>query len=66
MCDNVCLVCVLAACDSCVVVLLKDLDGMNDNFASVSHHLINLNASSITWAQLNNLSRSMNDIAVST
>uniref|UniRef100_A0A8K9UV88 Laminin subunit alpha-5 n=1 Tax=Oncorhynchus mykiss TaxID=8022 RepID=A0A8K9UV88_ONCMY len=50
-------------CDSCVVVLLKDLDGMTDNFGSVAHHLINLSVSSIPWAQLHNLSRSVNDIA---
>uniref|UniRef100_A0AAZ3P6S1 Laminin subunit alpha-5 n=1 Tax=Oncorhynchus tshawytscha TaxID=74940 RepID=A0AAZ3P6S1_ONCTS len=50
-------------CDSCVVVLLKDLDGMTDNFGSVAHHLINLSVSSIPWAQLHNLSRSVNDVA---
>ncbi|XP_064815894.1 laminin subunit alpha-5-like, partial [Oncorhynchus masou masou] len=50
-------------CDSCVVVLLKDLDDMNDNFGSVAHHLINLSVSSIPWAQLHNLSSSVNDIA---
>ncbi|XP_064877179.1 laminin subunit alpha-5-like [Oncorhynchus nerka] len=51
-------------CDSCVVVLLKDLDGMTDNFGSVARHLINLSVSSIPWAQLHNLSRSVNDIAI--
>ncbi|XP_055747285.1 laminin subunit alpha-5-like [Salvelinus fontinalis] len=50
-------------CDSCVVVLLKDLDGMNDNFGSVARQLINMGVSSIPWARLNNLSRSVNDIA---
>uniref|UniRef100_A0A8K9X878 Laminin subunit alpha-5 n=1 Tax=Oncorhynchus mykiss TaxID=8022 RepID=A0A8K9X878_ONCMY len=53
-------------CDSCVIVLLEDLDKINDNFGSVAHQLINLNASSITLTQLNNLSRSMDNISVST
>ncbi|XP_044207309.1 laminin subunit alpha-5 isoform X2 [Thunnus albacares] len=50
-------------CDSCVVVLLEDLDKMNDDFRSVAGQLTNLNASSIVWAQLDNLNKSMEEIA---
>ncbi|XP_045065442.1 laminin subunit alpha-5 isoform X2 [Coregonus clupeaformis] len=41
-------------CDSCVIVLLEDLDKMNNSFGSIAHQLTNLNASSIAWAQLHN------------
>jgi len=54
-----------AACDSCVIVLLEDLDKMNDNFSSVASQLSNLNASSMAWAQLHSLNKSVEDIAVS-
>ncbi|KAK7884079.1 hypothetical protein WMY93_027202 [Mugilogobius chulae] len=50
-------------CDSCVIVLLEDLDKMNENFTSVAAQLGNLNASSIAWAQLNNLNKTMEDIS---
>lgn len=50
-------------CDSCVVVLLEDLERMSENFTSVSAQLRNLNASSIAWAQLNSLNKTMADIA---
>uniref|UniRef100_A0A3B4BCE3 Laminin, alpha 5 n=1 Tax=Periophthalmus magnuspinnatus TaxID=409849 RepID=A0A3B4BCE3_9GOBI len=50
-------------CDSCVVVLLEDLDKMNENFTSVAGQLRNLNASSIAWAQLDNLNKTMEDIS---
>ncbi|XP_022051460.2 laminin subunit alpha-5 isoform X1 [Acanthochromis polyacanthus] len=50
-------------CDSCVIVLLEDLDKMNDNFRSVSGQLSSLNASSMAWAQLNNLNKSVEDMA---
>uniref|UniRef100_UPI0037E9B905 laminin subunit alpha-5 n=1 Tax=Semicossyphus pulcher TaxID=241346 RepID=UPI0037E9B905 len=50
-------------CDSCVIVLLEDLDKMNDNFRSVTGQLRSLNASSMAWAQLNNVNKSMEDIA---
>ena len=55
----------LAACDSCVIVLLEDLDKMNDNFHSVADQLKSLNASSMAWAQLNNLNKTLEDVAVS-
>nr|XP_020511496.2 laminin subunit alpha-5-like [Labrus bergylta] len=50
-------------CDSCVIVLLEDLDKMNDNFRSVAGQLSKLNASSMAWAQLNNVNKSIEDIA---
>ncbi|XP_059188801.1 laminin subunit alpha-5 isoform X2 [Centropristis striata] len=50
-------------CDSCVIVLLEDLDKMSDNFRSVSRQLGSLNASSMAWAQLQNLNHSVEDLA---
>ncbi|XP_036961278.1 laminin subunit alpha-5 isoform X1 [Acanthopagrus latus] len=50
-------------CDSCVIVLLEDLDKMNDNFHSVAGQLKSLNASSMAWAQLNNLNKTLEDVA---
>ncbi|KAM9785933.1 laminin subunit alpha-5 [Neosynchiropus ocellatus] len=50
-------------CDSCVVVLLEDLDQMNAEFLRVADQLKNLNASSIAWTQLQNLNKSMEEIA---
>uniref|UniRef100_A0A3B4YWT5 Laminin A chain n=1 Tax=Stegastes partitus TaxID=144197 RepID=A0A3B4YWT5_9TELE len=50
-------------CDSCVVVLLEDLDKMNENFRSVADQLGSLNASSMAWAQLHNLNKSVEDMA---
>ncbi|XP_041655744.1 laminin subunit alpha-5 isoform X2 [Cheilinus undulatus] len=50
-------------CDSCVIVLLEDLDKMNEDFRSVAGQLTNLNASSMAWAQLSNVNKSMEDIA---
>ncbi|XP_063064918.1 laminin subunit alpha-5 isoform X2 [Engraulis encrasicolus] len=50
-------------CDSCVKVLLQDLDALAANFSSVSSHLTSLNASSMAWAQLHNLNASMEAIA---
>ncbi|XP_037629113.1 laminin subunit alpha-5 isoform X3 [Sebastes umbrosus] len=50
-------------CDSCVVVLLEDLDKMNDDFHTVTGQLSSLNASSMAWAQLQNLNKSVDDMA---
>ncbi|XP_056241478.1 laminin subunit alpha-5 isoform X1 [Seriola aureovittata] len=50
-------------CDSCVIVLLEDLDKLNNNFSSVAGQLSSLNASSMAWAQLNNLNKSIEDVA---
>ncbi|KAJ8257343.1 hypothetical protein GJAV_G00184600 [Gymnothorax javanicus] len=46
-------------CDSCVVVLLEDLESMSNSFGSVERQLGNLNASAIAWAQLQSLNESV-------
>ncbi|XP_035864341.1 laminin subunit alpha-5 isoform X2 [Sander lucioperca] len=50
-------------CDSCVIVLLEDLDKINANFSSVAGQLSSLNASSMAWAQLHSLNKSVEEIA---
>ncbi|XP_047186725.1 laminin subunit alpha-5 isoform X2 [Scophthalmus maximus] len=50
-------------CDSCVIVLLEDLDQMNSNFSSVAAQLGNLNASSMAWAQLQVLNKTVENLA---
>ncbi|XDV45701.1 hypothetical protein PO909_013751 [Leuciscus waleckii] len=50
-------------CDSCVIVLLEDLDKINQLYQSVANQLTSLNASSMAWTQLNRLYASMEDIA---
>ncbi|XP_056106000.1 laminin subunit alpha-5 isoform X1 [Rhinichthys klamathensis goyatoka] len=50
-------------CDSCVMVLLEDLDKINQLYQSVANQLTSLNASSMAWTQLNRLNASMEDIA---
>ncbi|KAM4737780.1 laminin subunit alpha-5 isoform 2-T2 [Anableps anableps] len=50
-------------CDSCVIVLLEDLEKLNANFSSVSWQLRNLNASSMAWAQLDSLNKSVEGVA---
>ncbi|XP_043984093.1 laminin subunit alpha-5 isoform X1 [Gambusia affinis] len=50
-------------CDSCVIVLLKDLERLDSNFSSLSLQLTNLNASSMAWAQLVSLNESIEDVA---
>ncbi|KAA8582349.1 hypothetical protein FQN60_009089 [Etheostoma spectabile] len=50
-------------CDSCVIVLLEDLDKINANVSSVASQLSSLNASSMAWAQLHSLNKSVEDIA---
>ncbi|XP_027144166.1 laminin subunit alpha-5 isoform X2 [Larimichthys crocea] len=50
-------------CDSCVIVLLEDLDKMSNNLSAVAGQLSSLNASSVVWAQLNNLNKSMEVVA---
>uniref|UniRef100_A0A672MXZ0 Laminin, alpha 5 n=1 Tax=Sinocyclocheilus grahami TaxID=75366 RepID=A0A672MXZ0_SINGR len=52
-------------CDSCVIVLLEDLDKVNERYQSIADQLTSLNASSMAWAQLNRLNASIQDIAVS-
>ncbi|XP_016364529.1 laminin subunit alpha-5-like [Sinocyclocheilus rhinocerous] len=50
-------------CDSCVIVLLEDLDKVNERYQSIADQLTSLNASSMAWAQLNRLNVSIQDIA---
>ncbi|XP_054881817.1 laminin subunit alpha-5-like, partial [Poeciliopsis prolifica] len=50
-------------CDSCVIVLLEDLERLDGDFSSVSQQLRNLNASSMAWGQLVSLNTSMQDVA---
>ncbi|XP_037333672.2 laminin subunit alpha-5 isoform X2 [Pungitius pungitius] len=50
-------------CDSCVIVLLEDLDKLNDDFNSVAGQLSSLNASSMAWAQLHGLNKSVEETA---
>ncbi|CAJ1084378.1 laminin subunit alpha-5 isoform X1 [Xyrichtys novacula] len=50
-------------CDSCVIVLLEDLDKLEEDFRTVTGQLTNLNASSMAWAQLNSVNKSMDDVA---
>uniref|UniRef100_A0A3Q1JX64 Laminin subunit alpha-5 n=1 Tax=Anabas testudineus TaxID=64144 RepID=A0A3Q1JX64_ANATE len=50
-------------CDSCVTVLLADLEKMDDEFHSVAGLMSSLNASSMAWTQLNNLNKSLEEIA---
>ncbi|CAL8253378.1 unnamed protein product [Arctogadus glacialis] len=51
------------ACDSCVIVLLEDLDTTNTKFLSVANQMGSLNASSMAWAQLHNLNTTMEDVS---
>uniref|UniRef100_A0A8C9WEB0 Laminin, alpha 5 n=1 Tax=Scleropages formosus TaxID=113540 RepID=A0A8C9WEB0_SCLFO len=55
--------CQRESCDSCVIVLLKDLENMNNRFLADTSQITNLNASSIAWAQLRNISQSINATA---
>lgn len=50
-------------CDNCVIVLLEDLEKMDDDFQSVATQLRSLNASSMAWAQMNSLNKSVEDLA---
>ncbi|XP_030589628.1 laminin subunit alpha-5 isoform X2 [Archocentrus centrarchus] len=50
-------------CDRCVIILLEDLERINEDFLSVSGQLRSLNASSMAWAQLQSLNKSVEDAA---
>ncbi|KAM6924368.1 laminin subunit alpha-5 [Xenentodon cancila] len=50
-------------CGSCVIVLLEDLEKMDNNLSSVASQLRNINASSMAWAQLENLNISAEVVA---
>nr|XP_033819501.1 laminin subunit alpha-5 isoform X1 [Geotrypetes seraphini] len=50
-------------CDSCVLLLLHDLQRMGDLFPDIREQLSNLSASSIAWARLHGLNSSMENVA---
>ncbi|CAG6021972.1 unnamed protein product [Menidia menidia] len=50
-------------CDSCVIVLLEDLDRLGANFSAVAERLGGLNASAMAWTQLHKLNASIADIS---
>ncbi|KAI5095781.1 laminin subunit alpha-5 isoform X1 [Silurus meridionalis] len=49
-------------CDSCVRVLLQDLDMVNNYFLSVDNQLKNISASALAWEQLRNLNVSVMNV----
>ncbi|KAK1157833.1 hypothetical protein AOXY_G24001 [Acipenser oxyrinchus oxyrinchus] len=49
-------------CDSCVVMLLDDLDSMKGLFPVIRDQLTNLNASSMAWGRLRGLDESINSV----
>ncbi|XP_010217993.1 PREDICTED: laminin subunit alpha-5 [Tinamus guttatus] len=46
-------------CDSCVLLLLEDLQNIETSFPSIRGQLVNLNASSIAWARLHGFNSTM-------
>lgn len=53
-----------AVCDSCVLLLLEDLQSIEMSFPSIRSQLVNLSASSIAWARLHSLNSTMATVAV--
>ncbi|XP_044311344.1 laminin subunit alpha-5 isoform X3 [Varanus komodoensis] len=51
------------ACDSCVLLLLEDLQKIGSAFPALRHQLTSLNATSIAWARLHSINGSMQAIA---
>lgn len=51
-------------CDSCVLLLLEDLQSIEASLPSVRGQLVTLNASSIAWARLHGLNGTIMAIAV--
>uniref|UniRef100_A0A8C3MQ95 Laminin subunit alpha-5 n=1 Tax=Geospiza parvula TaxID=87175 RepID=A0A8C3MQ95_GEOPR len=51
-------------CDSCVLLLLEDLQSIEMSFPSIRGQLVTLNASSIAWARLHGLNSTIRAIAV--
>uniref|UniRef100_A0A8C3LL69 Laminin subunit alpha-5 n=1 Tax=Chrysolophus pictus TaxID=9089 RepID=A0A8C3LL69_CHRPC len=51
-------------CDSCVLLLLEDLQSIEMSFPSIRSQLVNLSASSIAWARLHSLNNTMATVAV--
>uniref|UniRef100_A0A8B9SV76 Laminin subunit alpha 5 n=1 Tax=Anas platyrhynchos TaxID=8839 RepID=A0A8B9SV76_ANAPL len=52
-------------CDSCVLLLLEDLQSIEMSLPSIRNQLVNLNASSIAWARLHSLNSTLYQRAVS-
>lgn len=50
------------ACDSCVLLLLEDLQKIDSSFPALRHQLTSLNATSIAWARLHSINGSMQAI----
>ncbi|CAM4653046.1 unnamed protein product [Caretta caretta] len=50
-------------CDSCVLLLLEDLQKIEASFPIIRNQLINLNASSIAWARLHGLNSSVKNVS---
>ncbi|XP_072852864.2 laminin subunit alpha-5 isoform X1 [Pogona vitticeps] len=50
------------ACDSCVLLLLEDLQKIESSFPALRHQLTSLNATSIAWARLHSINGSMQAI----
>lgn len=51
-------------CDSCVLLLLEDLQSIEMSFPSIRSQLVTLNASSIAWARLHGLNSTIMTVAV--
>ncbi|XP_053101455.1 laminin subunit alpha-5 isoform X2 [Hemicordylus capensis] len=47
------------ACDSCVLLLLEDLQKIESSFPALRHQLTSLNATSIAWTRLHSINGSM-------
>ncbi|KAM6455807.1 laminin subunit alpha-5 isoform 2-T2 [Liasis olivaceus] len=50
------------ACDSCVLLLLEDLQKIESDFPALKHQLSSLNTTSIAWARLHSINGSMQAI----
>ncbi|XP_053250423.1 laminin subunit alpha-5 isoform X2 [Podarcis raffonei] len=50
------------ACDSCVLLLLEDLEEIGNAFPALRNQLTNLNSTSIAWARLHSINGSMQAI----
>uniref|UniRef100_A0A670Y1P9 Laminin subunit alpha 5 n=1 Tax=Pseudonaja textilis TaxID=8673 RepID=A0A670Y1P9_PSETE len=52
------------ACDSCVLLLLEDLQKAESDFPALEHQLTSLNTTSIAWARLHSINGSMQAMTV--
>ncbi|KAJ6665753.1 hypothetical protein lerEdw1_002123 [Lerista edwardsae] len=48
-----------STCDSCVLLLLEDLQKIESSFPALRHQLTSLNATSIAWSRLHSINGSM-------